>query len=560
MRFTSDEPFRTLVVHFFHRFFDTDSASEESVPRTRLIQFLALITVLTPLLMILMIRGEQKVQIATGELDFRWLQAGIHYTFVCYAMAVMGLVMTFKWDSLFPDRRDYLILTALPISAKRLFAAKAVALGLVLALFALATNAVLIILVGFMEPRAFVGHVIAVLGASIFAALFFAALQGVLINLLTPSAFRRISPSVQMVAIALLTSIVLVMPLIASSLRPLARINSPLLDYFPPVWFLGIYESLGAGAGLPEVGAWAWRAVEMTALAALVVIGSYVVGYRRHSRKVLEGVDSNNLAPRWWHVLGTRALHLVLQTNAYQRAAFDFIGKISARSPKHRISAALYSGVGLALALSSLFVIDRRAAFPIQLSRSGALELPAALSFLAVAGWRATFGIPYELAANWVFQTTSRQNGPAFRKAIRKWLYVCRILPLYVLLAFFEFSWFDSRTAAIHVLFDLITTAFLIEALFFGFRKIPYTCDYLQNKLQLAFFAVVYLYAYTTYKPLIGGLKAWVSADPQHLLRFLSVSAIAFGAILIYRALTGAERAKFIYDEPDRAFQQLDLS
>jgi hypothetical protein len=104
-------PSRALVVHFTHRFFDTDTPSEESVPRNRLIQALALIFVASPMLMVFVVRGEQSIQVQLGSFDFAWWWTGMHYTLVCFAMVVMGLVMTLKWDSLFPDRRDYLILT-----------------------------------------------------------------------------------------------------------------------------------------------------------------------------------------------------------------------------------------------------------------------------------------------------------------------------------------------------------------------------------------------------------------------------------------------------------------
>jgi len=561
MRSTQNESFAALVVHFTHRFFDTDTPSEESVPRNRLIQALALIFVASPMLMVFVVRGEQSIQVQLGSFDFAWWWTGMHYTLVCFAMVVMGLVMTLKWDSLFPDRRDYLILTPLPISARRLFLAKAVAVGVILFLFAFATNAVLIVMVGFMDPRAFVGHVVAVMGASVFAILFFLALQGILINLLPSSVFSRVSPALQMVAIALLITLLLVLPLVAVSLRPLVLMNNTLLDCFPPVWFLGIYELLApSNAPISKLTMWAGRAVTMTALMALLVVLSYGLGYRRHSRRVLETVDASNRIPRTWRQAGTGILHFVLGTNAFQRAAFDFIGKISGRSSTHRISAAMYSGLGIALALSSLFVIDRRETFPIRLSATGVLEAPAILSFLLVAGWRSTFGIPYELAANWVFQMTSRSGAADFRKAIRKWLFVCRVVPLYVLVAGFEFALFETGIAVTHLLFDLIATAFLIEALFFNFRKVPFTCTYLQNKLQLGFYAIVYLFAYTTYTSLIGDLKRWVSADTQNLVRFAAISILGFGGILIYRSLTGAERSKFTYDDREPVHQQLDLS
>jgi hypothetical protein len=513
------------------------------------------------MLMVLVIRGVQGLQIQAGGFDFAWLRTAIHYILVCYAMAVMGLVMTFSWDSLFPDKRDYLILASLPISAKRLFAAKAIAVAIILFLFVIATNAVLTVFVAFMEPGALLGHVVGVLGASTFAVLFFMSLQGILINILPISFFRRISPSLQMVAMALLLSMILIMPLIGLSLRPLVLIDSSLLDYLPPSWFLGIYESLSLSATvLPKAGMWAWTALKVTVVVVMLTGLSYGIGYRRHARRMVESPDSGVLSRTPAHGVVSKVLHVILQTNSFQRAAFDFIGKVSSRSSKHRVSAALYSGLGLALALSSLFVIDKREAFPIQLSTTGVLEAPAALSFLIVAGWRSTFGIPYELPANWVFQMTSRNGAADFRKAIRKWLFVCRIVPLYAVWACFEFARFNAGIAVTHLMFDLVATAFLIEAFFFGFRKVPFTCTYLQSKLQLAFYAVAYLCGYTTYTTLIGSLKRWTAADPQHFLRFSAVSAIALGGILIYRSVTGAETSKFLYDEPDPQYQQLNLT
>ena len=561
MRFRWDDSFGTLVVHFTHRFFDTDSPSEESVPRNRLIQSLALITVLSPMLMIFAIRGQERLQVQLGTFDFAWWWTSIRYMLVCYEMALMGLVMTLRWDSLFPDRRDYLILTPFPISGRRLFLAKTVAVSVILILFAVAANAVLMVLIGFIEPSALVGHVVAVVGASLFAILFFMALHGVLMNLLPTNTFRRVSPSVQMVAIALLITVLLVLPLFGAILRPLAVANNSLLDYFPPVWFLGIYELLApSGTPLPEMTTWAGRAVTMTGLTALLVMICYAIGYRRHSRKVLESFDTVAQPSRWWSRMGRKAQHSVLSTTAYQRAAFDFIGKISDRSPKHRISAASFAGLGIALTLSSLFVIDRRLEFPIRLSASGILEAPAVLSFLLVVGWRSTFSVPYELAGNWIFQMTSRTGAADFRKAIRKWLFVCRVIPLYVLVACFEFACFDGSVAVTHLVFDLITTAFLIEAFFFDFRKVPFTCSYLQSKLQLAVYAVAYLFAFTTYTSLMGALKGWVSADSQHLVNFAAVSSILFGVILIYRSVTGAERSRFVYEDREPVIQQLDLS
>src|SRR5207253_222467 len=56
------------------------------------------------------------------------------------AMAVAGLVTLLEWDALFPDRKDYLNLMPLPVTARDLFAAKLAALAGFLSLFTLAAN------------------------------------------------------------------------------------------------------------------------------------------------------------------------------------------------------------------------------------------------------------------------------------------------------------------------------------------------------------------------------------------------------------------------------------
>ena len=83
-----------------------------------------------------------------------WLRAGDRYVFVCYSMVVMGFVMTFKWDSLFPDRRDYLILTPLPISLREFFVAKVIALCSFLLLFVVAINLFSCVLIPVCVPLA----------------------------------------------------------------------------------------------------------------------------------------------------------------------------------------------------------------------------------------------------------------------------------------------------------------------------------------------------------------------------------------------------------------------
>ena len=57
--------------------------------------------------------------------------------FITWSMGAMGIITVLEWDALFPDRRDYAILTPLPLRMRTVFAAKLTALVGFLAIFSL---------------------------------------------------------------------------------------------------------------------------------------------------------------------------------------------------------------------------------------------------------------------------------------------------------------------------------------------------------------------------------------------------------------------------------------
>ena len=129
--------FETLIRHFFGRFFDKDSISPDADEHANVVQIVAMLALPGAIVSLFTIPDHMLVR---SEVMRLWLRSGDRYVFVCYSMVVMGFVMTFKWDSLFPDRRDYLILTPLPISLREFFAAKVISLCVFLLLFVVAIN------------------------------------------------------------------------------------------------------------------------------------------------------------------------------------------------------------------------------------------------------------------------------------------------------------------------------------------------------------------------------------------------------------------------------------
>src|ERR1043166_6640993 len=63
-----------------------------------------------------------------------------HLFFVAWSFTVVGFATIFEWDMLFPDRRDFLILTPFPIRLRELCTAKILALLRFLGLLSGAVN------------------------------------------------------------------------------------------------------------------------------------------------------------------------------------------------------------------------------------------------------------------------------------------------------------------------------------------------------------------------------------------------------------------------------------
>jgi hypothetical protein len=559
------ERFRILVRHFFGRFFDKDSITPDSDERANVVQIVAILALPGAIISLFMIPDYMLVR---SELTRLWLRAGDRYSFIAYAMTVMGFVMTFKWDSLFPDRRDYLILIPLPVSLKEFFAAKAASLCSFLLLFCVAINFFSCVMIPYvylvrnnsfvvMVP-AFVAHATAVLSASVFMALLFAAFQGVLINLMSPDVFRRVSTWIQMIAMMVLVTVLMITPGISGNLRLLAESHSRVLDYIPLFWFLGIYEVLNPeGTLISQSAVWASTAVEAMLVVSIIFIATYLISYRRYSKKILEGVESETFAEPWHQRAVTATLNALLLRHAFQRASFYFIGKIFGRSAKHRLFIAMYSGIGLALILTSLFVL-RRDPFALAISRTGLLEAPLILSFFAVSGLRATFNIPYELGANWMFQITSGHKADEYLTATRRWVLLRGVLPMYAVLVPLEFGFLGPAEAAFHLAFGLAIAALLTELFFFNFNKVPFTCSYLPAKSHLAFLAGAYLYGFTLYTMTMGNMERWVWESSTRVVGFFLFVAAFLAVISWYRR---DQPRELVYeDDRDPLVRELNLT
>src|SRR5437763_2530520 len=139
------------------------------------------------------------------------------YFFIVLSMTVSGAIAVWRWDAIFPDRRDYMNLVHLPISTRTIFFANLTAVLFLAVLVAIDVNAASCILFPavvaatqsqFVFFLKFAGvHAVAVILASMLSFLIVFSLLGSSMALLPPRAFKNVSGYVRGLAGLYLTAL-----------------------------------------------------------------------------------------------------------------------------------------------------------------------------------------------------------------------------------------------------------------------------------------------------------------------------------------------------------------
>ena len=406
------------------------------------------------------------------------------YFFIVLSMTVTGAVAVWRWDAIFPDRRDYMNLVPLPISTRTIFFANLVAVLFLVALVAFDVNAASCILfpavVGatqsnflFFVKFAMV-HAIGVLLASVFA--FFAVFSaiGLLLAVLPPRTFRRFSAYLRGLVVVCLVALLCTSFAVPQLLRivPAPR----WIALIPSCWFLGLGQSLRGRAG-PVLTELSRLALPGLATVALVALCTYVIGYRRHFVRIAEIADTSAIArnPRTWRV-GVLLDRLALRT-PFQKAGFRFVGKTLLRSEAHRLVVTAVGGLAVVLASQALMDAFEGAKSLRQAALSpDALSIPFILSFLIIVGLRVVFEIPAELRSNWIFQLMMDPDGRECTRLARRMILIL-VLPWLLVIAFPVYVYLEGWVlAGLHTLLVVTWSVLLTNIVLIRFRKIPFTC------------------------------------------------------------------------------------
>jgi hypothetical protein len=408
------------------------------------------------------------------------------YFFIVLSMTVTGAVAVWRWETIFPDRRDYMNLVPLPISTRTIYLANLVAVLFLVALIAFDVNAVSCILfplvVGATQSRfiffvKFAGvHAVGVILASAFSFFAVFSVLGLLMAVLPPRAFRRCSAYFRGVVVVYLVALLCTTFAVPDAL---GRGNGTVPSWtlvMPSCWFLGLCQSLRGRAG-PVL-------VSLSRLAlpgVLVVVGialcAYAVGYQRHFVRIAEIADTTatTSSPRTSR-RGILLDRLLLRT-PFQRGCFRFVGTTLVRSEAHRLVLTAIGGLSLVLASQALMdAFENAPSWRVAALSPDALSIPFILSFLVIVGLRLVFEIPVELRSNWIFQLMLDRDGEECGPLARKVILIL-VLPWLLVIAFPVYVYFEGWVVAcLHTLLVVTWSVLLTNIVLTRFRKLPFTC------------------------------------------------------------------------------------
>ncbi len=350
-----------LVRHFFSQQLAFQLTSSDQAQRFLIAIFVVLACVGPLIVRIYMPKYGYLQNLPTPDLYIAAVRAD-RLLFVSLSMIVVGFITSLQWQNLFPGRQDYLTLKPLPLRLYQVFMARflgafTIAAVVVLDLNFTASMLFPLLTSGRWQAPAFgfscvFAHAAATMGAGLFVFFAITAIQGFCLNLFSPRSFARLSEPMQAFFV---TAVIAAGPYVIDMPNWYAMIAARpnWMSFFPPAWFLGLYERL---LGTHEVYFVRLSKIAALGLTASIVgaFAAYFVTYSRHAVRVLE--ESVRIRKRESsRITGAfNALWAALIKGPHDRAVFDFSIRTLQRSRRHRLLVGYTVGAALVVALEAV--------------------------------------------------------------------------------------------------------------------------------------------------------------------------------------------------------------
>jgi hypothetical protein len=535
--------FRVLYQQFLLRVIDLESLSiEADIPRF-LGQFAGIV------LMFSLIR-------AVGMLFFPpppTAAVSIQQSQLSLMMLIVGLITVITWDSIFPDRRDVMVLAPLPVRPHTILFAKLAAsaglIGLAIVCFNCASSFAVCGL--FAGPagfsRCFLAWWFSMTACSAFLYCTVLTIQGLTALLLPRGLFLRLSAVLQLAAFALFLGAYFLSPTLPSLADFIPAANHKLVAGLPTYWFVALFNQLNGR--LPSQLTWlaarAWIAL------GIVVAGSALslaLCYYRTMRKTIEQPD---LVP------GARSLRLPLPLGHSLAAAIaNFCIRSITRSRQHRLLLAFFWSVILAISLGWIRDAIRNPPQPISLDF---LMSTFMMMSFGVLGLRAISSLPISLHANWMLRTTQLRSTTRYIGATRLCFLLFGAAPVWIICAAISAHLTPWQAVAKHLAFLAVFGCGLVELGLIRFYKVPFTCSYLPGKanIQVIFWGFVFVFLILAFT--VGNYELATFSDEGKYVQLMVLTGAAAAGMAAYNQIKARTAVLYFEELPPEILTRLGL-
>jgi len=405
-------------------------------------------------------------------------------------MLVVGLITVVSWDNIFPDRRDVMVLSPLPVRPVTILVAKVAASGAIVGLSILALNigtgfAWPLILAGFPGVLRFCpAYWFTMIAASVFLYCSVLTVQGFTALLLPRRIFLRLSAILQLAAFGLFIGAYILLPSFTTAADLADARNHQTLASWPSYWFFALFNQLNGS--LPPALAWlALRAWIGLGFAVFAAAASLLLCYLGTMKKTVEQPD---LVPTRGGIHWKPRFGSSLQT-----AIVLFSFRSITRSRQHRVMLAFYFSMVFGVAVS---IVRSELSAPSRLPLSTEFLIPTVVMMaLAVVGMRNVLPLPISLNANWVLRVTQLCPSDKYIAATRRVQLLFAVLPVWLVSACLSLRFRPWHQVAEHLAILALLGWLFAEISLVGFYKVPFTCSYLPGKtnIQFAFWGFVFV-------------------------------------------------------------------
>lgn len=481
-----------------------------------------------------------------------------------FLFAVAGILAVLAWNSLFPNRDDYLALASLPIRPRQIVGARFLSVALMAILIALALA---------LWPSAISPHnyglqqSFSVMVVDIFARVlatsfgcvfvFFAvvSIHGLIVNLAPGRWGVLVTPYVQGSLLIIFMAAGLYSFVIQDWRLDVLKQVVDQGRWAPPVWFSCLHNVI-IGHREPAVIHLAVRGLKALGLALFLSAATYLLALLRYQRLLLENRDVIVRIRSWrWN-----PIDLIIR-NPQQRAIMEFLWKVFGRSRIHRLVLLAYFAAGAGVMASIMLVAFATKTWPGwgHMLPIAVSTVPLAISFVMLTGVRYAFLLPIQLKANWVFQLTESQGRQQWLSALEHFITLFVILPLHLLSLLVAVSALGWRVGACIVISQVLISYCFFELLFNGWRQLPFACSYVPAKSQLATVIARWVCALGFLAPMLGKV---ILATSQMTLGYILSLAILLPLWRWLHSLRqeGWSDTDLIYEDNDDVVPNLGIS